>query len=147
MQCGDPHLQAGSPVCQNTVELSLQVISDHISAGSGLFEHGSVRRDRAHAVCTATRLVAACDAMWRPSSLDRGSCMSETLWSSLCECFLTIARQWRCCQARIGASGPCTCYLHSYKASGCVGCNVATLIFMPGHLSVRDTGALSASVF
>ena len=34
---------------------------------SGLFEHGSVSRDRAHAVCTAVRLVAGCDAMWRPS--------------------------------------------------------------------------------
>ena len=33
----------------------------------GLFEHGWVRRDRAQAVCTATRLVAGCGAMWQPS--------------------------------------------------------------------------------
>ena len=30
-------------------------------------------------------------------------------------------------RARIGASGPCTCCLHSYKASGKLQCNVATL--------------------
>ena len=42
-------------------------------------------------------------------------------------------------RARIGASGPCTCCLHSYKASGCLRCNVSTLISRPGLLSVRDT--------
>ena len=54
-----------------------------------LFEHGSGRRDRAHAVCIATRLVAGSDAIWRPSSSSRVSCLrlSETLWSSLCKCF------------------------------------------------------------
>ena len=30
-------------------------------------------------------------------------------------------------RARIRASGPCTCCLHSYKASGKLQCNVATL--------------------
>ena len=61
---------------------------------SGLFEHESVLWAHAHAVCTATRLVAGCDAMWRPSSSCRVTCLSETLWSSLCECFLTISQQW-----------------------------------------------------
>ena len=60
---------------------------------SGLFEHGSVRRDRARASCTATRLVAGCDAMWRPSPSGRVSCLSEILWSSIFECFLTIFQQ------------------------------------------------------
>ena len=59
---------------------------------------------------------------------------------SLCECFLVISQQWYCSfRARIGASGPCTCCLHSYKASGCLRCNVLTLISRQGLLSVRDT--------
>ena len=38
---------------------------------------------------------------------------------ALCECFLTIPQQWHCqFRARIGASGPCTCHLCSYKAGG-----------------------------
>ena len=53
---------------RDTVELSLRCFLTVSQQWSGLFEHGSVRRDRAHAVCTATRLVAVWDAMWRPSS-------------------------------------------------------------------------------
>ena len=45
--------------------------------------------------------------------------------------------------ARIGASGPCTCRLHSHKASGKFQCNVAAFIFRPSLWSVRDTGASS----
>ena len=50
-------------------------------------------------------------------------------------------------RARVDALGPCTCCLHSYKASGCLRCNVATLIFRLGLLSVRDCVKLSLRVF
>ena len=49
--------------------------------------------------------------------------------------------------ARIGVPGPRTFQLHSYEASGRLQCNVATLIFMAGLLSVRDTVELSLRVF
>ena len=169
-------LSAGETLWSSLCECFLTISQQ----SSGLVEHGSVRRDRAHAVCTATRLMAAFHEMCRPSSPDRITCLSETLWSSLCECFLTISQQWsglvehgsvlwdrahavctatrlvaachemwrpsssgrvylsvrdtvelslrvfsdhisaveRSFRARIGASGPCTCCLHSYKASG-----------------------------
>ena len=48
------------------------------------FEHSWMCRDRAHAVCIATRLVAGCDAMWRPSSSGLVSCLFVTQWSSSC---------------------------------------------------------------
>ena len=82
--------------------------------------------------------------MWRPSSSGRVTCLSETLWSSLCDLISAVERSFR---ARIGESGPCTCRQHGYKASGTLGCNVATLIFRAGHLPVRDTVELSLLVF
>ena len=73
-------------------ELSLRVIPDHSSAAARSFRARIDAWDRAHASCTATRPGARCDSMWRPSSLGQ---VSETLWSSLWECFLSIAQPWR----------------------------------------------------
>ena len=50
-------------------------------------------------------------------------------------------------RARIGAWESFTCQLLSYKASGRLQCNVETLIFRQGLLSVRDTVELSLRVF
>ena len=136
-----------SPVCQrHWGELSLCECFLTISQQwSGLFEHGSVRRDRAHASCIATRLVAGCNAMWLLSSSGQVTCLSGTLGRALSlrvisDHISAVALSFR---ARIGALGPCTCQLHSYEASGRLQCNVATPTFRKVLLSVRDTGASS----
>ena len=66
MPCGDPYLQKGSHVSWRQCGGSLRVISDHSALRR---RDGLVRRDSAHAVRTATRLVAGSDAMWWPPSL------------------------------------------------------------------------------
>ena len=53
-------------------------------------EHGLVRQEQAHAVGIATRLGQ--DAIWSSSFF---TSMTETLWSSLCECLLSEFQQ-RC---------------------------------------------------
>ena len=104
----------GSSLCECFLSISQQ--------RSILFEHGSVRRDHAHAVCIATRLVAGCEGCHVATRIFRQGLMSVgEIVVAFCECFLTIAqfgasrrRDW----PRVGAMGPCICHLLSYKASG-----------------------------
>ena len=97
-----------------------------------------MRRDRTHAVCIASyeasgRLQCSVATLIVRTGLLFVCYAAE----ALCECFLTIPQQWHCqFRARIGASGPRTCRLHSYEASGRLQCSVATLIVRTGLLFV-----------